>query len=128
MKRQMPALTHFTSRWFICSIGLYIAAGLTSSISYNSNIGVIIVSGLILAAINSFIKPLLIILTLPAVLLSMGLFMIIINGLTVLIAAKLYHPLHINGFWSAVFAGAVIGLVNYLVSIILKDLIKSEYI
>jgi uncharacterized membrane protein YvlD (DUF360 family) len=45
--------------------------------------------------------------------------MIIINGLTVYLASKLYTPLHITNFWAAVFAGMVIGLVNYLVSTIL---------
>jgi uncharacterized membrane protein YvlD (DUF360 family) len=47
--------------------------------------------------------------------------MIVINGVTVYIASKLYHPLHITNFWAAVFAGMVIGLVNYLVTAILED-------
>ena len=47
--------------------------------------------------------------------------MIIINGLTVFIASKLYEPLHITNFWAAVFAGMVIGLVNYLVTTILEE-------
>lgn len=47
--------------------------------------------------------------------------MIIINGLTVFIASKLYHSLEITNFWAAVFAGMVIGLVNYLVTAILEE-------
>ncbi len=107
----------------VCSLGLWIAAGLLgSSITYDSKVGVIIVAGLLLAIINTVIKPILIIFSLPAIVLTLGLFMILINGLTVFIASKLYEPLQITNFWAAVFAGMVIGLVNFLVSAILKEL------
>jgi len=112
----------FLTRWFVCSLGLWIAASfLSSSISYDSKVRVIIIAGLVLAIINIVIKPILVIFTLPAILLTLGLFTIIINGLTVYIASKLYTPLHITNFWAAVFAGMVIGLVNYLVTAILED-------
>lgn len=115
-------LFKFLVRWLVCSLGLWIAAGfLSNSISYDSKLRVIIIAGLILAIINALLKPVLVILSLPALLVTLGLFMIIINGATVYIASKLYTPLHITNFWAAVFAGIVIGLVNYLVSTILAE-------
>ncbi len=115
----------FATRWLVSSLGLWIAAGfLDNSISYHSEFRVIVIAGLVLAVINTFLKPLLVILSLPAILLSLGLFMVIINGLTVFIVSLLYTPLHFTNFWAAVFAGMVIGLVNYLVSAILED-VKS---
>jgi putative membrane protein len=115
-------LYRFLTRWFVSSLGLWIAANLISkSISYNAHFSVIVIAGFILAIINTVIKPLLIILSLPALIFSLGLFMIIINGFTVYIASKLYSGLAITNFWAAVFAGMVIGLVNYLVSTILAD-------
>jgi putative membrane protein len=125
MLRKRPAY-RFLTRWVVCSLGLWIAASLLSnSISYGSRFGVIVVAGLILAIINTIVKPILIFLSLPALLISLGLFMLIINGLTVFIASKLYHPLHITNFWAAIFAGIVIGLVNYLVTAILEDVTKQ---
>lgn len=119
-------LYRFLTRWLVCSLGLWIAANfLSTSINYDSKIRVIIIAGLILTIINIVIKPILIIFSLPALFFSLGLFMIIINGLTVFIASKLYHPLHITNFWAAVFAGMVIGLVNYLVATILEDVTKQ---
>jgi len=124
MRMNRP-LYRFLTRWSVCSLGLWIAAGfLGSSITYDNELRVIIIAGLILAVINIVIKPILIIFSLPALLFTLGLFMIVINGVTVLIASKLYHPLHVTNFWAAVFAGMVIGLVNYLVTAILED-IKS---
>jgi putative membrane protein len=112
----------FLTRWLVCSLGLWIAASfLSSSISYDNKLRVIIMAGLLLAIINIVLKPILVIFSLPAILLTLGLFMIIINGLTVFIASKLYEPLHVTNFWAAVFAGMVIGLVNYLVTSILED-------
>jgi putative membrane protein len=126
MIRQRPIYS-FLTRWFVCSLGLWIAAGfLSSSISYDSRFRVIVIAGLVLAVINIVIKPILIIFTLPAILLTLGLFTILINGLTVFIASKLYTPLHITNFWAAVFAGMVIGLVNYLVTAILEDTGRGE--
>jgi len=115
-------LYRFLTRWFVCSLGLWVAAGfLSTSITYDSKLRVIIIAGLVLAIINVVLKPILVIFSLPALLFTLGLFMIIINGLTVFIASKLYTPLHITNFWAAVFAGMVIGLVNYLVTAILED-------
>lgn len=104
------------------SLGLWIAAGLLGgSIDYQSRFRVIVISGLILALVNMTIKPIVILLSLPAILFSLGLFMIVINGLMVMLASKLYEPLHVTNFWAAMLAGMVIGLVNYLVVTILEE-------
>jgi putative membrane protein len=118
-------LIRFLTRWLVCGLGLWIAAGfLSNSITYDNRLRDIVVAGLILAIINVIVRPVLIIFALPAILFTLGLFMIIINGLTVFLVSKLYHPLHITNFWAAVFAGMVIGLVNYLVTAILEDVKK----
>lgn len=123
METKNKPIYRFLIRWLVCSLGLWIAAGLlSSSINYNDGIEVVIIAGLLLAIINTILKPILVIFSLPAIVLTLGLFMILINGLTVFIVSKLYTPLHVTNFWAAMFAGMVIGLVNYLVSAILKDL------
>ena len=114
-------LYRFLVRWLVCSLGLWIAAGiLGSGITYESHVGVIIIAGLVLAVVNAVLRPIIIILSLPAILFSLGLFMIVINGFTVFLASKLYTPLHVTNFWAAMLAGIIIGLVNYLVTAILE--------
>lgn len=115
-------LARLLLRWFVCSLGLWIAAGLASgSIHYGNHIGVIITAGLVLALVNIIIKPIIVIFALPALLLTLGLFMVVINGLMVYLASKFYPPLDISSFWAAIFAGIIIGLVNYLVTTILES-------
>ncbi|MBL8121830.1 phage holin family protein [Candidatus Saccharibacteria bacterium] len=112
----------FALRWFVCSLGLWIAAGLLrGAVDYQNRLKVVIVAGAILALVNAIIKPLLVLGSLPAILLSLGLFMLIINGATVYLASKLYPPLHIESFSIAVATGLIIGLVNYLVTAILES-------
>jgi len=116
----------FLMRWLVSSLGLWIAAGLLShSIDYQNRLGVIIAAGLILALVNAIIKPIVVILSLPAILFTLGLFMIIVNGLMVFLVSKLYGPLEITNFWAAILAGMIIGLVNYLVTTILEDRKKT---
>lgn len=115
-------LYRFLVRWLVCSLGLWIAAGLLpSGIDYDSRIGVIIVAGLILAIVNSVLRPLIVLLSLPAILFTLGLFMVVINGFMVFLVSKLYSHLEVSNFWIAILAGMIIGLVNYLVTAILEN-------
>jgi putative membrane protein len=101
-------IVRFIIRWFVTSLGLWIAAGLLSNrISYQDHLTVILVAGLILALINAVIKPIIVILSLPAILLYL--------------VSKLYPALEITSFWTAILAGIIIGLVNYLVSTVLEN-------
>lgn len=113
--------TRFLVRWVASGLGLWLAADIFSShISLTGSFGAIIGAGFVLAVLNTLIKPLLIILSLPAIILTLGLFMFIVNGLTVYLASQLYAPLHVSSFWAAVFAGIIVGLVNYLVTALLE--------
>lgn len=116
-------ISRFLLRWFVCSLGLWIAAGfLDGRITFDGKQSIIIISGLVLAIVNTLIKPLVVLLSLPAILFSLGLFMIVINGLMILLASFLYEPLKVTGFGTAMLAGVIIGLVNYLVTAIVEDI------
>jgi len=112
----------FLVRWLVSSLGLWIAAGLLrSGIQFDSNsFWVILFAGLILALINAVLRPIAIIFSLPAILFTLGIFMLIINGAMVYLVSVFYPSLHISSFWTAILAGIIIGLVNYLVTAILE--------
>ena len=115
------ATTRFLIRWLVSGLGLWIAAGLFDGITYDDRIVVLVVAGLILAIVNTIIKPIVILLSLPAILFSLGLFMLVINGLMVTLVSSLYSQLDIDNFLVAMLAGIVIGLVNFLVTTILEE-------
>lgn len=109
-------------RWIVCSLGLWIAAGLLgSNITFENGAVAIVTAGLILAIVNSIIKPLIVLLAFPAIMLTLGLFMIVVNGLMVMLASALYSNFDVSNIWTAMLAGLIIGLVNYLVTAIVEE-------
>lgn len=115
-------LGRFLVRWLVCGIGIWLATFIlgTNRISYGAQFQVIIIASLVLALINTFLKPLVVLLSLPAILFSLGFFMIVINGLMLLLASKLYSPLKVTNIGAAMVAGMIIGLLNYIVTRVLE--------
>ena len=73
---------------------------------------VAIVTAVVLALLNLFLKPLLVLLTIPATILTLGLFLLVINAAILMIAGQLVPGFHIATFWSAVLLALFISLVN----------------
>ena len=113
---------NFLIRWAGSILGLWI----TSAIVGQENIEfgtmyTLIIAGLILAIVNFFLKPVLVILSLPFILVTLGLFMIVINGLIVWLVSWIYGPFEVANLWIAMVAGIGVGLVNYLITKIFED-------
>lgn len=109
----------FILRWMLNSFGLWIAVRLFGT-GYNDNdltAGALafLFAGLLFSVINAVLRPIVIILSLPAILITLGLFTIVVNGLMVYIALLLAPGLHMT-FWHSVLTGIVLSLVNYIVS------------
>ena len=111
----------FLVRWGACSLGLWVASRLVSEIQIDQKLKTILWVGLLLAIVNSVLKPIIIILSLPALVFTLGIFMLVINGFMLFIVDKISHRLTITTFGAAVLGGIIIGLVNYLVSTIIDQ-------
>lgn len=115
----MRLVLAFLLRWIVTSFGLWVALRLfgtgqgTPDIAAESS--VYLTAGLVLSLVNIFIKPLVHIISLPITIVTLGLFTLIINGLMVYLALHLTPGIDIT-FWSAVLAGIVIGIVNYVIN------------
>ena len=100
-------MTGFVLRALISTVGLWIATRWVSGIRIDSA-GTLVFAGLLLGVVNAIVRPVLIILTLPITILSLGLFLLVVNTAMVALVAWLLPGFHIyGGFWSA-FAAAVI--------------------
>lgn len=109
----------FLLRWVFNSFGLWVAARLLAGngIAYDESQGLalFLLAGFVLSVVNALLKPLVVILSLPAILLTLGLFTLIVNGFMVYLAGALVPGLEI-GFWAAVLAGMVVSLINYVLT------------
>ena len=81
----------------------------------NDGFVVFLIAGLIFSLINAILRPIAMILALPAILLTLGLFTFIVNGLMVYISLKLAPGLQMT-FWHSILTGLVLSLINYIVS------------
>lgn len=87
MKRQF---IQFIVRWALNSAGIFVAALFLDGVTYQDQWHVLLIAALILSVVNALIKPLVIILALPALILTLGIFSLVINGFMVYLAHVLY--------------------------------------
>lgn len=111
----MKLLFAFLLRWIVTSFGLWLAIRLFGATDTAVEPTIFLVAGFALSLINLIIKPLVTIISFPITVLTLGLFTLIINGLMVYLALKFTPELSMS-FWSAVLAGIVIGIVNYVIN------------
>jgi putative membrane protein len=117
-------------RLLASAVALAVAAGLVDGISVGPGtdrervltlLGVAIIFGLV----NAFVRPILRLLTLPLVVLTLGLFLLVLNALMLLltewIAKQFDLAFQVDGFWSAVLGALIVTIVSFLISIVLPD-------
>lgn len=113
----------FAVRWLVSGLGLWIAAAILgpSRMAVGHEFESIVGAGFFLALVNMALKPLLVILSFPALILSLGFFMLVVNGALILITSWLYSPLYVKNFGVAIIAGIILALVNFLVTRIMES-------
>lgn len=116
MQRQFAI---FLVRWLLNSFGLWVAVRLLgtgySDAQVDANTAAFLIAGLIFSIVNAILRPIVIILSLPAILLTLGLFIIIVNGIMVYISIQLAPGLQMS-FWNSILTGIILSLINYIVS------------
>ena len=109
-------------RWIIASFSLFVAAWLVPGIRVEGNAwGVYAVMAVILGLINAIIRPILKLLSLPIIILTLGLFLLVINGITLWMASafaiKVFHVgFYVDGFWSALLGALIVSIVSVILS------------
>lgn len=108
-------LTPFLLHWGITSLSLWVASHVFSGIKF-SDTSSLIISALLLGFANAIVRPLIIILTLPLTLVTLGFFLLVINALMVLLVSSLVRGFTISGFWTAFFASIFITILSFVIS------------
>jgi putative membrane protein len=103
----------FISRVLITSVGLWLADAMLSRMSFD-DVPSMVLSALLLGIVNAFVRPIIVVLTLPITLLSLGIFVLVINGAMVMIVARLMPAFHLDGLGTAIVASVVVGLTSWL--------------
>ena len=101
-------------RWLFLTVAVWVAAHVVPGIAYDDRSSLLI-AALVLGVLNSFVKPVLSLLSLPLIVLTLGLFLPVINALMLALVAWLVPGFHVESFWSAVGGSIVISVVGLFV-------------
>ena len=109
-------------RWVINAVAIYVAIRVVPGITAEGGWAVLFVMGIILGLVNALIAPIVKLLTCPLILLTLGLFTLVINGLMLwlasLIASRLGVAFYVEGFAAAFFGALVISVVSFVLSVL----------
>jgi len=123
-------MTKFILRWVINAIAIYLAIRYVPGITFTSGLVAVIWLALIFGLVNAFVRPVLKLLTCPLILLTLGLFTLIINTflfwLTGQIGQSFGIAITIDGFWPAFLGGLVVSVVSIVLTLILKDELQGR--
>jgi putative membrane protein len=117
------ALKPLLVRWIVLALGVMLATRVINGISCEDGTTLLAVV-LLLSFFNAILKPLLVLFTLPFILVTMGLGIVLINALLFLLVGRLVQGFHVAGFWSAVGGSLVVSITNLLVSSFVKSSAK----
>ncbi|GIZ50800.1 phage holin family protein [Noviherbaspirillum aridicola] len=106
--------------WLINAVALFALPYLMQSIRVE-NFGAALIAALVLGLVNTLVKPMLFLLTLPATVLTLGLFIFVLNALMFWMVATFVDGFQVAGFWSALFGAILYSLISWALSALLLD-------
>lgn len=107
-------------RFVFAALGLWLAAKLVPGVSV-SNTGTLIVAAILLGVVNAIVRPVVFILTLPITVLTLGLFLLVVNAAMIGLVAMLLGGFQVDGLVAGVLAAVVTGVVSWVGAMLLRD-------
>jgi putative membrane protein len=105
----------FLIRAAVVALGLWVASGIVPGIAFASTES-LIWAALALGIVNAFVRPIMVILTFPITILTLGLFLLVINGLMIQLVAHFLKGFHVDGLWPAILTSIVVSLTSWVIS------------
>lgn len=115
----------FLIKWFTNIVALFFVINIVAGVSFDSWQS-IVVAAFVLGLLNAFLRPVLILLTLPFSILSLGLFTLIINGSLFYLASKFVRGFHVMSFWNAFWAAIVFSVISFFLNILLSPSVSVK--
>lgn len=113
------------ARAFLNGVAIIVAAWFVPGL-HLSGPGAALIAGLILGVVNVLVKPVLLVLTLPLTLVTLGLFLFVVNAVCLAATAAVVPGFDISGFWAAVLGALVVSVVSWILNGVLLDPIRPS--
>jgi putative membrane protein len=112
MKNKFVALL---VRWLVLALGVTLATKIVDGITCDDETTLLIVV-VLLSFFNAVVRPILVLFTLPFIVLTMGLGLVVINALLFMLVGRLVDGFHVAGFWPAFWGALIVGVTNFIMS------------
>lgn len=110
----------FIIKVIIAAVALWIADWLIAGIEADGWV-TLLIAGLLLGLVNAFVRPIVTILTLPLTLITLGLFLLVVNAAMIGLVGLLLPGFQVDGFWPAILAAIVTGVVSWIGQALLRE-------
>ena len=110
----------FLLRVLVNILAIVLAAKLVRGIVVDGVLSAV-AAGLLLGVVNAVVRPVLLVLTLPITLVTLGLFLLVLNGLCLWLVAAVVKGFSVNGFWPAVLGALVVSAMSWVVTVLVSD-------
>jgi putative membrane protein len=115
----------FLVRWLVNAAALWVATFIVPGVTYSGGPLPLLGVALVFGVVNAVIRPVAKILTFPLIILTLGIFALVINGLMLMLTSALSSALglgfHVGGFWAAFWGALVVSLVSTILSLFIRD-------
>ena len=119
----------FLIRLLVNAAALWVATRLVPGVSFDGGTLPFLGVALVFGVVNAFVRPLMQILTFPLILVTLGLFLLVVNGLMLWLTSSLSASLglgfHVSGFWAAFWGAIVVSLTSLILSLLIRDRPRS---
>lgn len=105
----------FLVRWAICALGLWLADGVLAGVGFDSA-GTLALAALLLGVVNAVVKPIAVFFTFPFTLVTLGLFLLVVNAAMIGLVAWLLDGFQLASFWSALGAWLIVSVTSWFAS------------
>jgi putative membrane protein len=108
-------------RILVNAVALWAASRLVGGVTLTDDFWPVVLVAAVFGLVNALIRPVVLLLSLPLLILTLGLFTLVVNALMLLLTAALLDALTVDGFWAAILGSLVISVVSFLFSVLLPD-------
>jgi putative membrane protein len=112
-----PKLKQFLLRWLNCTVAVLVAASIVPGIRYDNFLG-LVVAAFLLGILNMFVRRVLILLSLPLVVVTLGFFILVINAFLLYAVGYVMTSFHVNSFGAAFWGGLIISLISLVLNVL----------
>ncbi len=114
-------MTNLVVRLFVNAVALWVASRLVGGIDLTGEFWPVLLVAAVFGLVNALIKPIALLLSIPLLVITLGLFTFVVNALMLWLTAMLVGALSVDGFWAALLGSVIISLVSFLFSVILPE-------